>query len=365
MASTQNGSSDVSPVYRRCTKKFQRHYQPVLNALATYNTGIDRNWEVAQILRHIGDIPIAKHIEQCHRTMVAYDECSFKPAKYCRKYLYCSHCSKLRSAQLADQIMEASVRFSRRVDSHKLMLHQFIINPDTNGRSDSPHYDYMNAFAMLLTFRKRLQVQHQLRDGHRLTKITGKAKLGIWGPTYNALHIVPANAGRNIDPYVHMHLTITTSFRSAKRLVTSAVKDIWEDVKKHHGVTYRTENEEVKRRVRESKYKDEDDNEDDIRFGGFSPVTEDADCKNLDKAIRHMKYLSHGVKDRWEPSHVVKQVDMLEAMDLGYRDTRQLLGKEGATVAHMPNEFSPERLRPRYQAKYTGTNLWEVLEKCD
>jgi len=201
MASTQNSSSDVPPVYQRCTKHFELHYPFTMNALREYNTGIDRNWEVAQILRHIGDIRIAERIEQCHRTMVAVEQCDFRPAKYCGHLLYCSHCANVRSVQRADQIMEASVHFSQRVDSHKLMLHQFVINPDTNGRTDSPHYDYLNALTMLLTFREKLQEQHQLRDGHSLTKLTGTSKLGIWGPTsklgiwgptYNALHIVPA-----------------------------------------------------------------------------------------------------------------------------------------------------------------------------
>ncbi len=105
-----------------------------------------------------------------------------------------------------------------------------------------------------------------------------------------------------------MHLTLVTSVRTTKRSVTNRVIELWQRTLKRLGHHYDPEHKEVIRNVTRLRDEERDEN---YRVDEFRPFEDSSYSTNMERAESHMRYLSYTAKARWEPQHVVRQVELL------------------------------------------------------
>jgi hypothetical protein len=379
--------SHIRIIYRSITKSFYDDYEPKHPELeSTLCDVLLRNEPIWEELARRGLTEQATKLRQCHATMSTYRMGTrFRNAHYCRMPLLCIHCSKMQAVKRAQEIMAACQLFGNRVKRHKLRMNQYLIVPNMQLSLLSPIDSFRLSFKVVKQFRETLKRSHAEMARQRPRARTSSQRENVlWGPTVNALHVVPRGGGvqYNEDHQLHVHLTVVTPARTSQRSVTNAVTGLWTRALASAGVPRDPERGEIQVRrpyrfqdkkspstiaLEEQGFRDRE-----FEISDFTdplettPKTYSQDHYSLGapEAFDHMLYVSNFLKPRWEPKTVVDHYRMVTSgMRLQPKQLRQFLGHEGVTARRLPDRFDPMRCGHRYVAKLNDINTrrpWNV-----
>ncbi|HBJ34943.1 MAG TPA: hypothetical protein DDZ51_09320 [Planctomycetaceae bacterium] len=332
---------------------------------------------------------LADTLKVCHCMMATYRlGTPFRSTQYCRQPLLCMHCSKMQGLKRTQEILAACQRFSGRVNHRRLRMNQYLIVPNLTRWQLSPAKNFHLSYQLIKNFREELSSLHDTLSGRRMkTRMSLNVKKDLFGPTVNAIHVVPRGAGLkhyNANPQIHLHLTVVTIDRAPQRSVTRCITGLWERARTFAGLCHKAEKGEiiVRREYQHGKSKSPEAKE--LEEYGFrnkefeisrflDPLeTEYADYKDdnlsvgTQLAFNHMLYVSRFLKQHWEPNHAVEHYNLVtKTLKLEPKQLRQFLGREGVKARRLPDSYDPQRLEQNYVAKLHDVHAarpWRVLK---